>query len=1155
MAAETVASVTQPIAEKIVDVLFNATVRQFGYLCKYKRNIEALRTEAKKLTDRRNDLQAEIDAATRNGEAIKDEVQRWIAEVDEIIPKAEKFLEDEVKVNKKCLGGLCVDLKSRYKLSREAEEKTLAISGLMADGNFGKDVSRPAPPPAIISSSEGFYAFNSRESAMKDIMEAMKNENVSIIGICGMGGVGKTTLVKEIQKQAKEMKMFDDVAMAVVSQTPTITKIQDDIAGWLGVKKLPDNDESARASFLWERIKEKQRVLVILDDLWGRIKLSEVGIPYGKDHRGCNILLTSRSRAVCNQMNANKIVEVGTLTNEESWSLFREVAGPEVDNLEINPTAREVADGCGGLPIAILTIGTALKDRDKHVWKDAAEQLKSSAPTNIEGMEEFVVSRVELSYNYLKSEEAKSIFRLCSCFPEDYDIPIEVLARYGWGLRCLQNVDSVEKARGRARSAVSTLIFSYLLIDGEEEGCVKMHDVVRYVAQQIASKNKFMIKAGVELKDWPSINTFEDLTGISLMFNDIHEVHEGLECPKLQALFLQENYHLVIPDPFFQGMKDLKVLDLEGIRMVSPPSSLSFLSNLGTLSLHDCRGLGDLSLIGELSRLEILDLSESDVSEIPVSFGRLGHLRLLDLTDCEHLELIPRGVLSSLRKLEELYMSDSFCHWQFESEEDARSNAKFIELGALSRLTSLHIDIPKGKIMPSDMSFQNLTSFSITIGGLEEDPLSDLIELFLEKFKKRCSRAMGLSQDMRISALPSWIKNLLLRSEILALEQVNGLENTVSDLANDGFNELMFLAIFGCNEMKSLLNSLERTQRVTLQKLEWLSICENQNFVEICHGQLPAGCLSNVKRLGVDDCGSMLKILPSHLVQSFQNLQRLRVESCELLVSVFEIERVNIAKEEIELFSSLEKLTLIDLPRMTDIWKGDTQFVSLRNLTKVRVQDCDELRQVFPANLGEKAAAEEMVLYRNRRDQIHIHATTSTSSPTPSLGNLVSITIRGCGKLRNLFTTSMVKSLVRLESLEVSSCPTLQEIIMDDEGEVGLQGASTKKITFPSLFNIELYDLDSLACFCSSDLHATVEFLALEALQIIRCPSMKTFGYGDQLTPKLLKGVELEIGEYRWTGNLNHTVQQYVYNEKKIREKEPMKSGISSEITSSDTEN
>ncbi|GAY69649.1 hypothetical protein CUMW_289040, partial [Citrus unshiu] len=255
-------------------------------------------------------------------------------------------------------------------------------------------------------------------------------------------------------------------------------------------------------------------------------------------------------------------------------------------------------------------------------------------------------------------------------------------------------------------------------------------------------------------------------------------------------------------------MKDLKVLDLGGIRGFSLPSSLSFLINLRTLSLHDCRRFGDLPLIGELSLLEILDLSESDVSEIPVSFGRLGHLRLLDLTDCVHLELIPRGVLSSLRKLEELYMSHSFCHWQFESEEDARSNAKFIELGALSRLTSLHIDIPKGKIMPSDMSFQNLTSFSIKIGDLEEDPLSDFIELFLEKFNKRCSRAMGLSQDMRISALHSWIKNLLLRSEILALAEVNDLENMVSDLANDGFNELMFLVIVRCNEMKCLVNSL-----------------------------------------------------------------------------------------------------------------------------------------------------------------------------------------------------------------------------------------------------------------------------------------------------------------------------------------------------------
>lgn len=338
-------------------------------------------------------------------------------------------------------------------------------------------------------------------------------------------------------------------------------------------------------------------------------------------------------------------------------------------------------------------------------------------------------------------------------------------------------------------------------------------------------------------------------------------------------------------------MKDLNVLDLGNIRSLSLPPSLSFLINLRTLRLHSCTRLGDLSLIGELLRLEILDLSESDISEIPVSFGRLCRLRLLDLTNCADLFPIPQGVLSRLCKLEELYVSKSFHDWAFESEKDSRSNFKLIELRALSRLTGLHIEILENEILPSDMPFQNLTSFTISIGLFVGIQINYFRELFFLKFKKRCSRALGLSLDTRISVLHehACIKNLLLRSEILNLKEVNGLENIVSDLANDGFNELMFLAIFYCNEMKYLLNSLERTLRVTLHKLEWLFMGHNQNFVEICRGQLPAGYFCNVKRLDAGYCGSLLKTSPSHLVQSFQNLQRLNVDACELLVYVFEI--------------------------------------------------------------------------------------------------------------------------------------------------------------------------------------------------------------------------------------------------------------------------
>lgn len=57
-------------------------------------------------------------------------------------------------------------------------------------------------------------------------MKTLNEENVSIVGICGMGGVGKTTLVKEISKRLIQSSIFDMVAMAVVSQTQSYVKIQ-----------------------------------------------------------------------------------------------------------------------------------------------------------------------------------------------------------------------------------------------------------------------------------------------------------------------------------------------------------------------------------------------------------------------------------------------------------------------------------------------------------------------------------------------------------------------------------------------------------------------------------------------------------------------------------------------------------------------------------------------------------------------------------------------------------------------------------------------------------------------------------------------------------------------------------------------------------------
>ncbi|XP_031263112.1 probable disease resistance protein At4g27220 [Pistacia vera] len=1053
---------------------------QVGYLFHYNDNIEILKKQAKKLADSRYTVQKKIKFAESNGEIILVDVQSWIAEADDIFAKAESFLEDENKANKRRLKGWCI-LGQRYRFSKEAKKHTLVISDLLQEVGMFESVSCPAPPSGIISSSKLFSSgtFESRNSIKKQILKVLIDDhNVSIIGICGMGGVGKTTLVKEISQQAKEEKIYDEVVMVVISQTPSIMKIQGDIAGMLGVtKSLPPNSELARAHFLWDKIKEKKHILVILDDVWERIELNDIGIPFGNDHRGCKIAITSRSEIVCNQMSCQKIFTVESLSKQESWVLFREIAGSNVETTEISPIARDVAAKCDGLPIAIVIVARALKDKNTSVWRDALQQLKRSTPSNIPGMERNIISSLELSFNYLESVEKKTLFLFCSLFPDDYRIPIEDLVRYGIGLRWFKNVDEkIEDIRDRIFGIVSTITSSFLLIDDGEK-FVKMHDVIRDFALMIAPKHnhRFMVKAGLGLQEWSNGDTFENLTCISLMANNIRELPNGLECPKLQALLLQNNFDLVVPSNFFQGMKDLKVLDLSQTKLLPLPESLSFVSTIRTLNLRSCK-LGDLSVIGNLSKLEILSLSTSSMKEIPVSFSQLSNLKLLDLKGCSKLTLIPFGVIASLTKVEELYIN-SFRQWESESE-NLKSNAKLVELQALSRLTHLEIYISNLDLTPKLLVFENnLSNFKLKIGYCKYS------DYFWDE--SRYSRNMKLSQT-NISKIHDWVKGLLKRTEFLVLEKIANLESINHNLVEEGFNELKYLDITSCDEIKYLLSTFEWTPSLTFHNLEELGIYDNYNLVELCHGQPPAQSFSKLKVLRVRRCHMMLNVVPSHLLQSFQNLQTFTVRDCGSLVYIFDCKDIKIAEGETKLLSSFENLRLESLPELSHIWKGDHQSISLHNLKKVVLWSCNKLIKLFsPSLLETLICLEEIhIKFCNDLEEIFekkevLYEELGHTITSPSLGNLASIYIFVCRELKNLFTPSIVKCLVKLKYLQVSFCPKIQEIVTNEEGE---KEASIEKIGFPSLYLLELRGLNNLTCFSSGSY--TIEFPALERLEI-----------------------------------------------------------------------
>ncbi|KAK9986986.1 hypothetical protein SO802_031937 [Lithocarpus litseifolius] len=704
-----------------------------GYLIHYKSNIKNLEDRIGKLHANMDGVQLKIDAAKRNGQVILPVVEWWVEKVRNI-------LHEDAEANKKGLNGWC----PRYSLSRKAEKKTLEIDVLLKDGQFS-EVSSSPPPLGIGSSSvEGIMDFQSRTKMRKEVLEALRDDKINMIAICGMGGIWKTTMAKEVAKRAKDDKLFDEVVMAVVSQNLDLSKIQGQIADMLGLE-LKGQSEGGRAKQLYSRLKDIESVLVILDDVWEALDLEAVGIPYGGQHNRCKILLTSRSEEACTQMKTQKIFHIKVLSEEEAWNLFRETAGNCIDTPGLHSIAKEVAKKCGGLPVAIVTVGRALENKSEFEWSAALQQLRKAIPENIPGLDSKVYSSIKLSYDSLKSDEAQSCFLLCCLFPEDSNIPIEHLVRYVMGQRLFAKTDTVAEARNRVHAMVKNLKRSFLLLDSEKgEERVKMHDVVRDFAISIAEKRGFLVRCNETMEEWPEKDSCERSTAISLVSKKLKRHPDGLECPKLELLQLASKINnwdalplpLPLPLNLFKGMKGLKVLSLFGISFPSLPQSINVLQNLRTLQFVHCE-LTDVSAIGALTKLEILSFIKSKIKELPREMRNLSHLLLLELTECSDLERIPPDLLSSLSHLEELYMFGVEVKWkpmeEEEKDEEEGANASLTELMSLSYLVVLKIQIPNIKVLPKDLAFKKETiKFQIFASydkGIDEED-DDLNYLF-----------------------------------------------------------------------------------------------------------------------------------------------------------------------------------------------------------------------------------------------------------------------------------------------------------------------------------------------------------------------------------------------------------------------------------------
>ncbi|XP_023766436.2 probable disease resistance protein At1g61310 [Lactuca sativa] len=396
--------VTTTMAGKIVDLLFNAAKREIDYIRNYTKNVDKLKSETQKLKGMRGRIQQRIDAAKENGEALLDGVQEWIDKADIGISKAEEFLKEETNDKKTCFNlQPCVDLGTLSHYSKMAINKTSCLLDKQEDGKTHEScVSIPTPTPRFVDlyQKKNLDDIGTHKLALREIIQAIKDDNIQIVGIYGLGGVGKTTLAKEVAAEVKNL--FAEIVFITVSQTVDIKEIKMNV------------DVAAK------RIINGEKVLIIFDDIWERLVLFDVGIPCGNDHMNCKILLTSRSRNVCEVTNVDRNICVNTLMKEEAWVLFKRIVGEKLTNNDsLEKIAREVTEESGGLPLVIQVVGNTLKNKPIHIWEAALDRLQKHAPLEIAPEIRKAFTHLKLSYDLLDSKEVKSCFLLCSMFRED----------------------------------------------------------------------------------------------------------------------------------------------------------------------------------------------------------------------------------------------------------------------------------------------------------------------------------------------------------------------------------------------------------------------------------------------------------------------------------------------------------------------------------------------------------------------------------------------------------------------------------------------------------------------------------------------------------------------------------------------------------------
>ncbi|KAJ1695031.1 hypothetical protein LUZ63_011729 [Rhynchospora breviuscula] len=650
--------VLSPVISLAVKKAGDALVEQICQMCGMDRNRNKLRRQLEA-------IQRKIVDAEESGAP-----EGWIKELDaaahEAVDVLDEFQYEALRQNAIRQGASAKVIKGffssenfvvfRYKMSNKLIEVLRKVDEIVTEMNNFDLFPRVDPAQNIcrenysyVEKSEVIGRDDEKEMIISQLLDPRRErDNISVLAIIGMGGLGKTTLAQLVYNDESLQKTFQLLLWVCVSTEFDFNKICKSIIEVATNSK--ENVYTSNKEVLQRKLREilgKQRYLLILDDVWNeeiekwdelrKLLFSEAG-------SGSVIIVTTRSQGVASIMETLPGHDLASLNEKDSLSLFERKAfsGWAEKPQELRMIGATIVSKCLGVPLAVKTIGDLMRTkREVGAWRAI---LEHNIWDDVKSKKD-ILPILKLSYDHLPSH-IKQCFAFCAIFPQDYEIERETLIQLWMANDFIPFDESMKNLEIEGQSIFNELYKRSFFQNYKENetnyGSIiscKMHDLMHDLATKIAGNkcaNNIIQKVNDPdhrinassfnnvLKKFPSIRTY-----LMAYYIDIEKWKKNSHRLKSSSLHALEFQLECLPKEL-GIMKHIRYLDLSYIRLPTLPETISRLYNLQTLKL-----------------------SRSKIIELPTEMRYMINLRHLFLDGCDELQRMPIG-LGQLKYLQTL---------------------------------------------------------------------------------------------------------------------------------------------------------------------------------------------------------------------------------------------------------------------------------------------------------------------------------------------------------------------------------------------------------------------------------------------------------------------------------------------------------------------